>query len=294
MLLSRTLLLKDHPKGKLFSLGEMFALAHAMEQEAARKYDELAIAMQEQGLHDISAVFANLAAAEREHMNRLIQWSQSRLGKPPDPTLLRWQAPEIFDAETIAEIKSSRLITPYQALTLAVQNEERAFAFWSYMAASAKSHDVKSGSEAMAREELEHVATLRRERRRAYHRERAHASWQTEMGAANAGETKVDARMLELRLAACLDDMTHRDWGAAGNRLRELREETLTMAEESAAIGRLPAELAERDDLAIAEALADAYLAEIENAGDEKRVDLLQRLAMKAIARLAWLRSLAD
>ena len=33
---------------------------------------------------------------------------------------------------------------------------------------------------------------------------------------------------------------------------------------------------------------------EAENAGDEERVDLLQRLAMKAIARLAWLRSMAD
>jgi rubrerythrin len=290
MLLSQTLLLKDHPKGILYSLEEMFALAHAMEQEAARKYDELATAMQEQGLSDLSAVFANLAVAEREHVDSLIRWSLSRLGKPPDPSLVRWRAPETFDAEATAEIKASRLITPYQALAMAVQNEERAFAFWSYMAASAKGFDIKSASEAMAREELGHVATLRRERRRAYHRERC----QTGMHRTSSAESRVSVRILELRLAAYLDDLTHRDWSVAGNRLRELHEETLTMAEESAAIGRLPVELAERDAQAIAEALADAYLAEVENAGDEKRVDLLQRLAMKAIARLAWLRSLAD
>lgn len=52
MLLSQTLLLKDHPKEIPYSLEEMFALAHAMEREAARKYDELATAMQEQGLRD--------------------------------------------------------------------------------------------------------------------------------------------------------------------------------------------------------------------------------------------------
>ena len=56
----------------------------------------------------------------------------------------------------------------------------------------------------------------------------------------------------------------------------------------------LRAEFAELDAQALAEALADAYLMEAENAGDEERVDLLQRLAMKAIARLAWLRSMAD
>ena len=294
MLLSQTLRLKDHPKGILYSLEEMFALAHAMEQEAARKYDELATAMQEQGLRDLSAVFANLAVAEREHVDSLTRWSQSRLGKPPDPNLVRWRAPETFDAEATAEIKASRLITPYQALAMAVQNEERAFAFWSYMAASAKGSDIKSASEAMAREELGHVATLRRERRRAYHRERSHAKCPTELRHASSAEIGVNARILELRLAAYLDSLMHRSSGAAGSRLRELREETLLMAEESAAIVNLRAEFAEFDAQALAEALADAYLMEAENAGDEERVDLLQRLAMKAIARLAWLRSMAD
>jgi rubrerythrin len=177
---------------------------------------------------------------------------------------------------------------------MAVQNEERAFAFWSYMAASAKTPDIKSASEAMAREELGHVATLRRERRRAYHRERSHASCQTGMQRAGSAESRVNARILKLQLAAYLDGLTHRSSGAVGSRLRELREETLLMAEESAAIVNLRAELAELDAQAIAEALADAYLMEAENASDEERVDLLQRLAMKAIARLAWLRSMAD
>ena len=177
---------------------------------------------------------------------------------------------------------------------MAVQNEERAFAFWSYMAASAKDSDIKSASEAMAREELGHVATLRRERRRAYHRERSHAKCPTELRHASSAEIGVNARILELRLAAYLDSLMHRSSGAAGSRLRELREETLLMAEESAAIVNLRAEFAEFDAQALAEALADAYLMEAENAGDEERVDLLQRLAMKAIARLAWLRSMAD
>jgi len=39
-------------------------------------------------------------------------------------------------------------------------------------------------------------------------------------------------------------------------------------------------------------ALADAYLDGAENSEDETRVEMLQGLAEKAIARLAWLRSL--
>ncbi|WP_234685868.1 ferritin-like domain-containing protein [Bradyrhizobium monzae] len=292
MLLSRTLLLKDQPKGTLHSLGELFALADAMEREAALKYDELAGAMREQGRQDLAGVFAELAAAEREHVGSVARWSQSRLGKLPDPALVRWQAPETFDAEATDEIKASRLITPYQALAMAVQNEERAFAFWAYMAAFADDDDIKTAAEAMAREELGHVATLRRERRRAYHREHPRSSDGATLRPAGVGKDRVDARTLELRLATQLDALEHHPWGAAGNRLRELREETLGMSEEAAGIGSFPTAFAAHDAQAIAEALADTYLEEAENAGDQERVDLLQRMAMKAIARLAWLRSI--
>lgn len=293
MLLSRALLLKEHPKETLHSLDELFALADAMEREAAHKYDELATAMQEQGRRDLAAVFDDLAAAEREHVDSVTRWSQSRLGHPPDPALVRWRIPETFDAEATAEMKTSRLVTPYQALAMAVQNEERAFAFWSYMAAFAEGPDIKAACETMAREELGHVATLRRERRRAYHDELTGKGEQTLSRAAHAAERMVDARMLELRLAERLGGSDHLPW-AAGKRLAELRQEALDMAGQSAGIGNVPAAIAERDAQAIAEALADIYLAAAETAGDERRVDVLQSLAMKAIARLAWLRSLGQ
>jgi hypothetical protein len=57
------------------------------------------------------------------------------------------------------------------ALAIAARNEERAFAFWSYVAAFAEKSDIKKAAEAMAGEELRHVAMLRKERRRTYHGE---------------------------------------------------------------------------------------------------------------------------
>ena len=68
-----------------------------------------------------------------------------------------------------------RLLSAYRALSMAVRNEERAFAFWSYVAAHAGDADIRHAAETMAHEELGHVATLRRERRSAFHAERRHA-----------------------------------------------------------------------------------------------------------------------
>src|SRR5262245_8644317 len=171
MLLSRTLLLKDEPAGTLHSLDELFALANAMEMEAADRYSELADEMTVQKREDLAAVFTQLAAAEREHVDSVTRWSRARRGKAPDPALVRWDAPETFDEATMTELKASQLLTPYRALSMAVRNEERSFAFWSYVAAFAADPEIRSSAEAMAHEELEHVATLRKERRRAYHRE---------------------------------------------------------------------------------------------------------------------------
>jgi len=287
MLLSRTLLLKGEPAGSLQSLDELFALANAMEQESASKYDDLAADMQRQNKPDLAAVFAQLAAAEREHVDSVARWSQSRLGRAPDPALVRWEAPETFDRETAAEIMTSRLMTPYRALSMAVRNEERAFAFWSYVAGFAEDPEIKQTAEAMAREELGHVATLRKERRRAYHSE------DNKMRAVEQGNVgQVDAAALERRLAGQLADLKRRVEGEAANRARELLQETTRMSAQAAGIGRFPANLEQCDAQTIAEALADAYLEGAENSVDPGRLESMQALAGYAIARLAWLRAL--
>ena len=289
MPLLQTSLLRAEPAGKLHSLDELFALANAMEQEAATRYEGFADEMRLQNKTDLAAVFTQLAAAEREHVDSVARWSQSRLGRAPDPALVRWEGPEIFDRETVAEIRTSRLLTPYRALSLAVRNEERAFAFWSYVAAFAEDSEIKRAAEAMANEELGHVSTLRKERRRAYHREHdaARASGQ---GDAAAGQ--IDAAELERRLVARLEKLESGLAGTSAARARELLLETTGMVDEAKGFGRFPSNLAQGDDQDIAEALADAYLEGAETARDSARLESLQKLSGRAIARLAWLRSL--
>jgi rubrerythrin len=291
MPLLRTSLLGTEPAGTLHSLDELFALASAMEQEAATRYGELAEEMRLENKSDLSALFTQLAAAEREHANGVTRWSQSLLGRTPDPALVHWEGPRTFDAEAAAEIMTSRLMTPYRALSIAVRNEERAFAFWSYVAAFAQDTEIKEAAEAMAREELAHVSTLRRERRRAYHSERdAARAGQTSRAEAVAGH--VDAATLERRLALHLAGMERDLAGTAANRTRELSQETKAMAVQAVGLGRFPASVERADAQTIAEALTDAYLEGAEETHDPQRLQSLQALAERAIVRLAWLRSL--
>lgn len=293
MPLLRTSLLKTEPAGTLHSLDDLFALANAMEQEAADRYTELAKEMLFQDRPDLAAVLTQLADAEREHVDHVTQWSQSRLGKAPDPALVRWEGSENFDRESAAEIKTSRLMTPYRALSIAVRNEERAFAFWSYLAAYAEDPEIKKAAEAMAREELGHVATVRKERRRAYHREHDGGRADGRGGpAARQIVGQVDAGALERRLAAHLTELEHRLAGPSANRARELSQETAGMSAEAVGFGRFRASLEQGDAQTIAEALTDAYLEGAERSDDPGRVESLQKLAARAIARLAWLRAL--
>ena len=290
MPLLRTLLLTAQPAGTLQSLGELFALADAMEQEAANRYAELADDMQRQNKPDLAAVFTQLAAEERKHVDSVTRWSQSRIGKVPDPALVRWRGPETFDQEMETEIKTSRLMTPYRALSMAVRNEERAFAFWSYVAAFSDDAEIKKVAEAMAGEELGHVAALRKKRRRAYHREHDRTRVPAQSNATPGRQ--VDADILERCLVTYLTDLERRLEGASVNRARELLQETKEMSTEVAGFGRFPASLEQRDAQTIAEALADAYLEGAERVADHARLETLQKLAERAIARLAWMRSL--
>ena len=285
----RTSLLSAEPGRVLESLDELFALAHGMEQEAANRYDDLADEMRKQGKHDLADVFAKLGSAEREHVYSVARWSQSRRGKVPDPALVRWQTPEAIDPEAAAEVKTSRLMTPYRALAMAVRNEERAFAFWSYVAAYSDDPEIKKASEAMASEELGHVAALRRERRRAYHREHD----QEPAAGSGTATLQIDARKLELRLASHIADLERHMSGPAAVRTRELRDETTGMADLAADVSRFPASLEGKDSLQIAEALVDSYLEAAERSDDAARTDVLQQMAERAISRLAWLRSLS-
>ncbi|MBO9127033.1 ferritin family protein [Rhizobium sp. 16-488-2a] len=154
---------------KLASLAELLALAARMEQEAIDGYLDLSRRMESLERPDLARVFDTLVAEEQGHLSKVDEWRQG-LGFST-PTQAPENPNELFEDEGVG-IVSPDLLSAYRAFSMAVRNEERAFVFWTYVSAHAHSEEIREAAERMAREELGHVATLRRERRRAFHTER--------------------------------------------------------------------------------------------------------------------------
>jgi rubrerythrin len=292
-------LLRSEPAGVVTSLDELFAIAHALESEAAARYAGLAQRMRKRGDDEVADLFDRLAEQEREHIGEVDGLSRRHAGKLPDQSRIRWELPATFDEESLAN-GAAHHVTSYQALSVAVRNEERAFSFWSYVAARAAQSTVRAAAESMAREELEHVSLLRRQRRKAYHAERGPLPRAPRRPRSSA-EALAEAAALERRLADQLDEL--------GTRLTEEPSKTraLELAQRSR---RISAQLRQgatagaavqareldraRTPAATAELLVECYLEAAERAPNDSTIAQAQSLAGEAISRLAWLRSVGD
>jgi rubrerythrin len=294
-------LLRSEPPAPIRTLEEFFAVAQALEAEAAARYSSLADRMRMLDLPDVAVVFEHLAVEERGHADQVEDWARTITGTAPDPAWMLWQPPETFDEEASQGMATSRLASAYRALSMAVRNEERAFSLFTYIAAQAEDPAIQAAAERMAGEELHHAALLRRERRRAYHTDHRRRDG-TAVVATHRCPPAAEAARIEQELSALLATM------AAGNsaaeqaaELRRLAAEALEMA--SAA----PAEssgmvLEHRDDvpqrdsdslaqvLRLSERAVEVYLDAGDAAQEEAEMRRLLLLAERSIARLALLR----
>jgi rubrerythrin len=293
--------LKNEPNIEIASAGELLALAHAMEIEAGRRYAELAAYMRKQGDERLAQLFGFLAQVEDKHAGTIDRRAQALIGKHPEPAGARWQLPENFDDDA-----RSNLLTPYRALAIAVRNEERAFAFFAYLAANASDEGVRKLAEECARDELEHASLLRRERRRAWRDEGGHRVqvgrmkeirsaeelWRavavTEGGAARGHRALADA------LAAQGDD-------AAAQLFRQASLDEETLAEDAKARGGAGVPLQDeahprtiREGLALLEAAFERYSEIAERATSDPVMHEAQTLAERALRRLSYAQGAID
>ncbi|ASG24175.1 ferritin family protein [Nitrospirillum viridazoti] len=190
-------LLSQEPAATIASVDDLLAIALAMEEEAIRRY--LTLAERQRGAPDLAALFQGLADEEGRHVAAVLRSADSLLGHAPVAAPVQWHLPPDI-ARSWEEVEASVRLSPYKALSIAVLNEERAFAFYAYVAAHAATPAVASQAEALAREELRHAAQLRRARRHAYHQERG--TFIPLPTADDAAELRALADMVEAELAA--------------------------------------------------------------------------------------------
>jgi rubrerythrin len=285
------------------SVEELMALAEAQERRAAARYDQLAGRMDRFGSPETAALFRRLADMEREHVEALSDWGDSALpqGEVPD---------DLGEGTATDSDEVPASLTPYRALAIAVRNEERAFSLLTYVAAHAESSDIRVRAEALALEELQHVALLRAQRRKAFHDERHDAQGHErdiEAGARSlAGLRMVAAkrlfRALEIHQGLAMRLQAAGDAEGVGLLLRLSADEQAAALRlgvqeagsegEIAGMGDAPASAAlYAGALQPVETMVDIFLAAAERSRDDEVVREAQRLGGVAITWLMQLRA---
>lgn len=275
--------LTSDPSVPIRSMDELLAIALVMEKDSADRYTDLAERMRGAGRQELADVFERLVYEEHSHMEMVVRWSKQVRQHPAEPLPVEEVPPGIFDEEGLGLI-SPELVDAYRSLAIAVRNEERAFAFWSYVAAHGETLEIREAAERMAREELEHAKILRRERRKAFFEGRQRGQTIRE---------SYDLAKLELEVCKHLEECAEMD--KTRNEFRDLALEARTLSldlasdplQDPAPVGPPPP----RSLDALCEWLADYYLEAGETLLSQASRDRAQELATIAIKRLAIIRS---
>lgn len=274
-------LLSSEPFGAVETMEELFAIASRMEQEAIANYTELADRMRREQRPDLVAVFERLAEEEAQHLNTVVEWSERTSGAKPDLSKLRWQPAGTFDDEGASSV-AAELLSAYRMFSMAVRNEERAFLFWTYVAAQADDGKLRLAAEQMAREELGHLTTLRRERRRAFHAEKDRNRCTTATGL-----PELEQRLAEhlLALAASRQAEEAPDFAAAAEQARgRVAANTRKPFGQSPLLKAGVAPDVTGRAAALCELLLDCYLDFAARAPSEEEQERAQRFAGQLIA----------
>lgn len=163
------------------SVPEFYAHALAIEREAAARYREFAAQMADHDKEDLASLFARLAAMEQEHARLL----EEKLGavRPPEIPEGQYRWLDQGAPETAAHEWIFRLLTPYDALRIALAGEQRARAFFERIAAETTDQGLRAVAIEMADEEAEHV---RRVERALAHEPDPHIDWEVALEARSA------------------------------------------------------------------------------------------------------------
>ncbi len=138
----------------------LLAYALALELEASERYADLAEQMETHNNPDVAELFQKLSRIEKLHADQVLEQAASLSFDLPKiaATAYQWEDPE--GPETADFGDAHYLMTANRALTLALHNEQRAFQFFSRIAAQATDKDVVMLATEMAAEEEEHVELM--------------------------------------------------------------------------------------------------------------------------------------
>lgn len=137
------------------SIEDLLNHAYVLECDAEERYESLADQMEMANNDEVAQLFRKLAVVEGKHAQEI----KSRMGSLEAPSRAPWEfdwddmeSPEAVDLSDI-----HYKMSPYHALSIALQAERRAYEFFSRVAEAAKDDDIRKLAAEFAKEEEEHV-----------------------------------------------------------------------------------------------------------------------------------------
>jgi len=137
-------------------------LAHTirLEQEAARRFEQLADAMHTGGNREVAHLFKRLASFSRMHLAE----ATARAGYRDVPDLgdSEFEWPDIESPETAAIWAADPFIGREQALQVALDAESAGLAYYQSVLDASNDPEIRRFAEEFVAEEAQHVAELKR------------------------------------------------------------------------------------------------------------------------------------
>ncbi len=145
----------EKPDTNLHDISGLLAHALALEEEASERYAELAEVMESHNNPEAAALFSKMAGIEQLHVDEIRKQIARRELKDLPSTHYRWVG--IEGPETTDHADLHYLMTPRQALSLALLNERRARDYYLDIVEQATDPEVVELARELADEEREHV-----------------------------------------------------------------------------------------------------------------------------------------
>lgn len=146
------------PAPAIDSVALLLSHAHVIEAEAVDRYEELAGQMEVHNNPEVAALFRKMAAVEQMHVAKVEVLAEGLELPRQAPWDYRW--PDFEPPESVPVGRAHYLMTPYHALKLALEGEERAYRFFSEVSAHATDGAVRELAEDLAAEEHHHIALI--------------------------------------------------------------------------------------------------------------------------------------
>jgi rubrerythrin len=152
--------MNEHTKA-IESVPELLVHALELEHESAERYRQLAQTMSVHHNVEVADLFLRLADMSDAHASEVTARAEGMLLPEIAPWDFKWSCPGSPESHCLDDHEVSYLMTPFQALGLALHNETRGRDFYAHVASSSPSPKVRAIAGEMAEEEGEHVELLK-------------------------------------------------------------------------------------------------------------------------------------